>query len=127
MRLLTCLGAVASVLACSSSPLAATAGLHISLWPHGKGTDGFRSWTLRCDPAGGTLPQAADACRRLAALRDPFAPVAPGAACSQIYAGPGLALVQGTFRRNRISAAFKRTDSCQTARWNRVSFLFPSR
>ncbi len=74
---------------------------------------------------GGSLPEPARACRLLASLSDPFRPVPPDVACSQIYAGPQVALVAGTYRGKRVWTVFKRTDSCQTARWDRLRFLFP--
>jgi Tol biopolymer transport system component len=85
-----------------------------------------RKYVLRCGPAGGTLPNAARACTRLANLRDPFAPVPRTAACTQIYGGPQRATVVGTYDGRRVGTTFRRTDGCQIARWNRVAFLFPS-
>lgn len=90
-------------------------------------TGPVQTWTLRCGPPGGTLPSKADACIRLAALTDPFGPVASGAMCTQIYGGPQIARVTGTFRGRSVAADFKRTDGCQIARWDRVAFLFPIR
>jgi hypothetical protein len=80
-------------------------------------------WTLRCVPAGGTLPHAASACTQLAKLRAPFAPVPPMSMCSQIYGGPETARVSGTFRGHAVRATFNRVGGCEIARWNRVSFL----
>jgi hypothetical protein len=81
-------------------------------------------WTLRCGPVGGTLPQPAAACRRLAALADPFAPVPADSVCSQIYGGPETARVRGSYRGKKVNAVFNRRDGCEIARWKRVSFLF---
>jgi len=106
--------------------LAGSADLRIMVWPQGKDKGRSVSWTLRCDPTGGTLPQPARACRLLKSLRSPFAPVPPTVACSQIYGGPQVALVRGTFQGRRVWATFTRTDGCQTERWNRVAFLFRS-
>ena len=104
-----------------------SANLTITVWPQGKDHPS-RAWTLRCDPAGGTLPGRAAACRRLSAFPDnPFAPTPPGTACSQIYGGPQAALVRGAFRGRRVWATFSRRDGCAISRWNRVSFLFPVR
>jgi Subtilisin inhibitor-like len=111
--------------ASSAAACAASDQLRIVVWPRGTASARRIAWTLRCNPAAGTLPQAARACRRLASLDRPFAPVAAGVACSQIYAGPQVALVTGRFGGSRISARFRRTDSCQTERWNRLAFLFP--
>jgi len=101
--------------------------LRIVIWPYGTESTVRSDWTLSCRPAGGTLPRPARACRRLASLDRPFAPVPAGIACSQIFSGPQVALVTGTYAGQRIWVRFRRTDSCQTERWNRVAFLFPSR
>jgi hypothetical protein len=95
----------------------------ITVFPNGPGK-GSRTWTLRCSPPGGTLPAAAVACRRLLALRAPFAPTSPGTVCTQVYGGPREAVVRGTFGGRRVSTRFTRRDGCAIARWDRVRFLF---
>jgi hypothetical protein len=104
--------------------LAVSASLHITVWP--QGTDGgYHAWTLRCGAAvGGTLPHRSAACRKLARLNRPFAPVPSDVACSEIFGGPQVALVTGTFRGHRVRARFNRRDGCEIERWNRVRFLF---
>lgn len=80
--------------------------------------------TLRCNPARGTVPKPAAACRRvLAAGRGIFGPTPPGTACTQIYGGPQQAVVTGTLAGSRVWARFMRRDGCEIARWNRVTFL----
>jgi hypothetical protein len=81
-------------------------------------------WTLQCPP-GGTLPDAATACTKLAEIRAPFAPVPKRTACTQIYGGPEIAHVSGTFNGRPVDTEFSRGDGCEIERWNRVSFLFP--
>jgi hypothetical protein len=98
--------------------------LRITVWPDGKG-NGSKTWTVRCNPLGGTLPNRARACRTLSALKAPFAPVPNGSVCTQISGGPAVAYVRGTFRGRRVSTWFNRTDGCQIERWNRVRTLFP--
>jgi hypothetical protein len=121
------LAASVVVAACLVSPgLAATVDLQVTVWPKGKEAGHAVTWSLGCGPAVGTLPRPARACRLLRALQDPFAPVPLNQACTQIYGGPQVALVRGTFLGRRIWASFKRNDGCQIARWNRVPFLFPS-
>jgi hypothetical protein len=105
--------------------LAASTSLHITVWPHGP--HGARhTWTLRCAPAVGTLPNRAAACRRLLAMTRPFRRVPPDAACTEIYGGPQTALVTGRLRGARVRAQFDRHNGCEIARWNRVRFLFPA-
>jgi hypothetical protein len=125
VRLLVCLAVVVAALGSSGPALAATANLRIVVWAQGKGVGKPHTWTLRCAPAGGTLLNARRACLRLGSLASPFAPVPANVACSLIYGGPQVAFVTGTFRGHLVSTWFKRTDSCQTERWNRVAFLFP--
>lgn len=105
--------------------LLASTSLHITVWPDGAGRPGKHEWTLRCAPAAGTLPHRATACRRLAELKAPFAPLPTAMACTQIYGGPQEALVTGRFRGHPVRVRFNRRDGCQIARWNRVRFLFP--
>ena len=105
--------------------LVASTSLHVTVWPNGEGDPGKRAWTLRCGPAGGTLTHRATACRRLGALKAPFAPTPKDAACTQIYGGPQEALVTGRFRGHSVRARFSRKDGCEISRWNRVRFLFP--
>ncbi len=91
------------------------AALTITVWP--QGPDGpSHTRVLRC-------PGHTD-CARLARVQDPFAPVPPGTACTEIYGGPQVALVRGTFRGHRVWARFRRSDGCQIQRWDRVAFLF---
>ncbi len=103
----------------------ASMSLHVTVWPNGLGHAPTRTYTLTCAPVGGTLPHAAQACARLAPLKDPFAPVPPGTPCTQIYGGPQEALVVGRFRGTPVRARFNRNGGCEIARWNRVRFLFP--
>jgi hypothetical protein len=84
-----------------------------------------RQWSLACTPARGSLPHAAAACSRLARLRTPFAPTPLGEACSQVFGGPEVARVSGTFRGRPVQATFTRRNGCEIARWNRLRFLFP--
>ena len=105
--------------------LVASTSLHITVWPSGAGNPGKHEYTLRCAPAGGTLPHPAAACRSLLRLRTPFAPTPRGSACTQIYGGPQTALVTGRLRGRLVRARFSRKDGCEIARWNRVRFLLP--
>jgi hypothetical protein len=82
----------------------------------GKGTRTFR---LRCDPPGGNHPDPEAACRALTRMDDPFAPVPPDVACTEIYGGTQTATVSGTFRADPVDARFSRADGCQIGRWDR--------
>lgn len=111
-------------LALGGSP---SANLAIAVWPQGT-AHASRSWTLRCNPAGGTLPRPAAACRQLSAFStSPFAPVPPTTVCTEIYGAPQVARVRGTFRGRSVSARFTRVNGCEVERWKRLAFLFPVR
>ena len=85
-------------------------------------------WTLRCEPAGGTLRRPARACAKLrAGGAKLLAPLSPKAACTDIWGGPQVARVTGKFRTARVSASFDRTNGCQISRWDRlVPWLLPA-
>jgi hypothetical protein len=111
-----------------SSPDAGSTGatdLKITYWAEGKTAGPAKKWTLRCAPAGGTLPRAAAACDRLAAMRNPFAPVPRDVACIDLYGGPQVALVTGTFRGRPLWTQLQRRNGCEIARFKRLSFLVP--
>jgi hypothetical protein len=108
---------------------AATTSLRISFWERGPMTGGpDASWTLRCGPAGGTLPQPARACARLAAGGAKLvAPVPAGAVCTEIWGGPQRARVVGTIGGKRVWATFGLTNGCHISRWNKLSpWLLPA-
>jgi hypothetical protein len=77
--------------------------------------------TLRCNPPGGDHRHPAAACAALARLAHPFAPKPAGVMCSDIFSGPQRAHVTGTFRGSPVDARFRRSDSCETARWARIA------
>ncbi len=105
--------------------LAATPATSLTIVVHPGEGAAARTWTLRCGPAGGTLPRAAAACTKLAALRAPFAPTPRGIACTQVYGGPQTARVRGVFRGAKVDATFGLGDGCEIRRFMRVGFLFP--
>src|SRR5688572_6928648 len=85
----------------ASAPAAGTSGgtdLKISYWGEGATAEPGKKWTLRCNPAAGTLPRAAAACRQLGTMRSPFAPIPKDVMCTEQYGGPQVAVISGTFR-----------------------------
>lgn len=93
------------------------------------GTDGAGGtirWHLTCDPPGGDHPDPEGACR---ALEDHGAqalpPVAKDRVCTQVYGGPEVATVQGTWHGRPVLTTFSRTDGCQIGRWNALAALLP--
>lgn len=88
--------------------------------PQGSAT----TWTLTCDPAGGTHPKADAACQALEKATDPFKPVPKDALCTQIHGGDQVATVTGTWRGASVNARFNRLNGCEIQRWEEVAALF---
>ena len=112
--------------ACSAAGSArdVTIDLRIAVWPEGRGTGNeVRRFTLHCNPLRGNLPHGDRACYFLAVTSRPFATVPRDAACTQVYGGPQVARVLGRLRGRSVDATFRRTNGCETARWERVAFL----
>lgn len=127
MRVVVALAALFTALGVGASVAeAATSELRITYWAEGRGQGTARTWTLRCGPAGGTLPRPGTACRKLAGMSNPFAPVPEDAVCTQQYGGPQEALVTGTYRGRRVWVRLSLRDGCQIARFQRLSFLVPT-
>jgi Subtilisin inhibitor-like len=101
--------------------------LTIQVWREGRPSDDVLVLTLRCKPAGGSLPRAVRACAALSRLEDPFRPVPADAVCTQQYGGPSEAFVTGRFEGRRIWSRFNRRNGCHIARWQKHAFLFPIR
>ena len=95
----------------------------ITVWPQGRGQ--ARQWTLRCDPVGGSLPNAATACAQLTA--EALRPLPRDTICTQIYGGPQRARVKGTVDGSPVASGFSRSNGCEIHRWDSVRFLFPVR
>ena len=121
----TCVALVACSVAAGGSTAATS--LRIAYWEDGTGAMPDRVWTIRCDPAGGTVRLPARACRRLAAEGLAlFAPLPAKMVCTEIFGGPQRARVTGVLEGRRIWATFSRSDGCQIHRWARVSpWLLP--
>jgi hypothetical protein len=99
--------------------------LTISVWPDERRSEVHR-YSLRCEPAGGTLPRAAAACARLAAGGIAlFAPPPKEQVCIEIYGGPQRAIVKGTVAGRRIWVSVRRRDGCEVERWRKLAFLLP--
>jgi hypothetical protein len=89
------------------------ATLAITVWPQGPG-----------GPASHRVVHCPGPAFCAKVTRAAFAPVPAGTMCSMVYGGPEQALVTGTIGGRKVSARFKRTNGCETARWNRLAFLF---
>jgi hypothetical protein len=129
--LAVCVGLVACSTA-SGGPSSGTS-LRIAYWEDGMGAmpplgaKPDAAWTLRCNPAGGSLARPARACDRLqTGGRALFAPLSPKVVCTEIYGGPQRARVTGVLDGRPVWATFSRSNGCHIARWARVSpWLLP--
>ncbi|MGI5251437.1 SSI family serine proteinase inhibitor [Actinacidiphila glaucinigra] len=81
---------------------------------------------LRCDPVGGTHPEAPEACARLERLGGPVGPSPHGTMCTMIYSGPQRATVRGSWRGRPVDARYDRSNGCETARWRRMAPVLPA-
>jgi subtilisin inhibitor-like len=118
--------AVAAAGVAAASPDGSTA-LRIAYFADGRKPETKVVWTLRCDPAGGTLPRPAIACRELGRRGwQTLRPVPPDTACTEIYGGPQVALVTGVVDGRRVWVRLRRDNGCEIDRWNRNAFLVPA-
>ena len=116
---------VAAATACASASSQPRTHLRIAVFPNGLHTTPVERYTLSCGPTGGTVPKPAAACRTLARLPHPFAPVPKDEICAQIVLGPQQAIVHGVLRGRRIWARLSLVTSCQIDRWHQVSSVVP--
>jgi hypothetical protein len=110
---------------CSASAAAPATRLTIVLYPQGRDHPDSRRYTLRCNPAAGTVPQPRLACGVLARLEHPFAPTPPGTTCTDLALGPQRALVTGRVRGHRVFARLRAQGGCEIERWRKVIAVVP--
>lgn len=83
-----------------------------------------KTWTLTCDPVGGDHPKAEQACASLGKAEEPFKPVPADQMCTEIYGGPEIATVKGTWRGEPVDTTFTRKNGCELNRWAKLAPLF---
>ena len=111
-----------TVAATASAATTATTALRVTYWEDVAKPSESVTWTLRCNPARGSLPRPARACARLAAGGAKlFARLPKNIVCTEIYGGPQRARVVGTVDGRRIFATFARSNGCEIDRWQRIS------
>lgn len=76
-------------------------------------------WTLQCDPAGGTHPDATGACAALLALKNPFAPIRAGQDCPMILASARRVTFVGTWFGAKVDATII-DGGCDLANWSKL-------
>jgi hypothetical protein len=80
-------------------------------------------WTLRCDPAGGTHPDPAAACRVLLRAKNPFAPLPGHIMCPMIRVGSKTATVTGTWFGKKVHSVLA-DGGCTLQRWAEFGQIF---
>lgn len=91
------------------------------------GNGASSSWTLTCDPAGGTHPDPAAACTALDTNGATALPAVPkDRMCTEIYGGPQTATITGTWRGETVNSSLKRNNGCEIARWTALEGLLPT-
>ncbi|MEV4936748.1 SSI family serine proteinase inhibitor [Streptomyces zaomyceticus] len=88
------------------------------------------TFELTCDEgAEGNHPAREHACRRLDQLAEaganPFAPVPADQLCTQVYGGPAVAHITGTWQGRTVDARFSRADGCEIDRWENLEPVLP--
>ncbi|MCD2465650.1 subtilase-type protease inhibitor [Streptomyces sp. MBT42] len=92
--------------------------------------DADGTFELRCDDrTAGNHPARENACERLDRLAkegaNPFAPVPADQFCTQVYGGPALAHVTGTWQGRSVDARFSRANGCEINRWENLEPVLP--
>ncbi|MFE2754746.1 SSI family serine proteinase inhibitor [Actinosynnema sp. NPDC059335] len=106
--------APASASSAAAAP-AATADLTITV--HDPLGSAVRQYQLTCDPDGGTHPRPKAACEAIRTTPEAVKPVPPTTNCRDVVYGPERAKVSGLLFGVPVTAEFRRTDSCEEARW----------
>ncbi|HSJ93412.1 MAG TPA: SSI family serine proteinase inhibitor [Gaiellaceae bacterium] len=95
--------------------------LELTVWPEGQDAGRAESWTLECDPAGGTHPAPDTACTLLADNADLLEPLPDDVMCTQQFGGPEQASIRGTFQGREVDLRYSRANGCEIARWERLA------
>lgn len=119
---------VTAAVAAAGSGATSTGAIDLRIAYRATPTAATKVFRLTCNPAHGTVPSPATACRKLQSLgSNAFAPTPRDRVCTQIAGGPMVAVVTGSFQGRRLWVRLNQSDGCQIARWNLVSFLLPGR
>jgi hypothetical protein len=82
-----------------------------------------KRWTLRCQPAGGTHPDPAAACKALFAVKDPFAPQRHRLVCPMIMANAEQATISGTWFGHKVHRIVI-DGGCDVGLWTELHTVF---
>jgi hypothetical protein len=110
--------------ASSASPAAPAAKVALTITVTPRPGAHTRRWTLRCEPTGGTHPDADAACHQLLTAKDPFQPIPRNIMCPMIVTGEQKATVQGTWFGKPVDVSFSQLNGCASVRWNELGRVF---
>ncbi|HUB42633.1 MAG TPA: SSI family serine proteinase inhibitor [Streptosporangiaceae bacterium] len=118
-------GSGSSSAAAGSSGPATTATAKISLEVNfsGSPTTAAAHYTLRCDPAGGTVTDPASACAKLMRGTSLFGPLPAHVACPMIMADAGHATVSGSYLGRPVHETVI-DGGCDLSRWAKLRQVF---
>jgi hypothetical protein len=110
--------------ASSATPSAAAAKVSLLIEVTPRPGAKAERWTLRCEPTGGTHPDAAGACHQLLTATRPFAPLPHGIMCPMIITGQQTAFIKGTWFGSRVDETFSQLSGCAALRWKELGQVF---
>jgi hypothetical protein len=105
------------------SPAGTTAAAKASLTIVTTAKGKVHRWTLRCDPAGGTKPDAAVACAQLVAHKTILSPPAVKVMCPMIMADAPSYIVSGTWFGKAVHESIV-DGGCDISRWSQMHQIF---
>jgi hypothetical protein len=110
--------------ASSAAPGAAAAKVSLLIEVTPRPGAKVQRWTLRCEPTGGTQPDAAAACHQLLTATRPFAPIPPGIMCPMVVTGEQTAVIKGTWFGSPVDETFSQLSGCAAVRWKELGQVF---
>lgn len=126
MRIAVLIAVIVAVVGCGASSAGTSTPsteLRISYFPEGRSEGDRTLWTLRCTPAGGTLPRPGAACQKLGRMKNPFAPLPKDLQCTDIYGGPEQVVIAGTHKGQKVWVLLAARNGCEIARFRKLAFL----
>jgi hypothetical protein len=105
------------------SPASTTAAAKASLTIVTSAPGSAHRWTLRCDPAGGTKPDAAAVCSQLIAHKTILQPTNVRVFCPMIMSNAASYIVYGTWFGKPVHESIV-DGGCDLARWSQLHQIF---